>query len=90
MKWQTVNQLASDHGLELYTPLRGKHKRMQIINPATKKHWWTENKAASTHQSLLAIIQQEQLKKLSDEQAIAAAEQAKSFLTDRDRELLAV
>lgn len=71
MKWAAVEDLASANGLELYTPLCGYHKQLQIIDRANNRHWWTANKAGLAYQSLQAIIKHRELDKLSNEQAIA-------------------
>lgn len=71
MKWQAVRDFAESQALELYTPLCGYHKQLQIIDRAANRHWWTNNKAKDCYQSLLAIIKERELSKLSDDQAIA-------------------
>ena len=79
MKWQQVQDLAQSHGLEIYTPMCGYHRLAQIIDRTANRHYWTANKAKSVYQSLLAIIQQKELDKLTDAQAIAQGQEAKSF-----------
>lgn len=79
MKWTTVRELAAAHGLELYSPLGGYHRNLQIIDRAANRHWWADNKAGKAHQSILAIIQQKELAKLTDDQAIANGQESKSF-----------
>jgi hypothetical protein len=79
MKWEQVRKFAEDNGLEIYTPLCGYHKQAQIIDRTAKRHYWTANKAGKAYQSLQAIVNQRELAKLTDEQAIAAGQEAKSF-----------
>jgi hypothetical protein len=79
MKWKTVQDLAASHGLEIYTPMCGYHRQAQIIDRAANRHYWTANKAIAAHQSILAIVHQKELGKLTDDQAIAQGEQAKTF-----------
>lgn len=79
MKWATVRELAAAHGLELYSPYGGYHRNLQIIDRTNQKHWWTDNKAGKAHQSILAIIQQKELAKLTDDQAIANGLESKSY-----------
>jgi hypothetical protein len=79
MKWKTVQDLAASHGLEIYTPMCGYHRQAQIIDRAANRHWWTANKAGLAYQSLQTIIKQRELAQLSNEQAIADGQQAKSF-----------
>jgi hypothetical protein len=79
MKWQQVTELATSHGLAIYRPYCGFHKLAQITTATGDPVGWTANKAGLAYQSLQSIIQQRGLSKLTDEQAIAAAEQAKSF-----------
>lgn len=79
MRWSDVRKFAEDNGLEIYTPMCGYHKQAQIIDRATKKHWWTANKAGLAYQSIAAIVQQRQLAEVSNEQAIAQGQEAKAF-----------
>jgi len=79
MKWSEVQKLAESHGLAIYRPYCGYHGLAQITTTEGHPVSWTANKAKLAYQSINSIIQQRQLAKLTDEQAIAAAEQAKSF-----------
>jgi hypothetical protein len=79
MKWATVRELAAEHGLELYSPLGGYHRNLQIIDRVHQQHWWTRNKAGLAHQSILAIVQQKELAKLTDDEAIAQSQKSKSY-----------
>lgn len=79
MKWVKVRKFAEENGLEIYTPMCGHHKQAQIIDRTAKRHWWTPNKAEKAYQSLQAIVNQRELDRLTDEQAIAAGQESKSF-----------
>jgi hypothetical protein len=79
MKWSQVIEYAERHGLEIYSPLGGYHRNLQIIDRAANRHYWTANGARKVYQSLVSIVKQKQLASLTDEQAIAAAQDAKAF-----------
>lgn len=79
MKWSQVIEYAERHGLEIYSPLGGYHRNLQIIDRANNRHWWTANGARKVYQSLLSIVKQRELAERTDEQAIADGQQAKSF-----------
>ena len=80
MRWQVVKELAANNGLELYTPLSGYHRQLQIIDRTTNRHWWTANKAAIAHQSLLCIVREKELAKLSTDEIIILANDIRSSL----------
>ena len=80
MRWQAVKEFAALNGLELYTPLSGYHKRLQIIDRATNRHWWTANKAAIAHQSLLCIVREKELATVSTDEIIILANDIRSSL----------
>ena len=80
MLWKTVKTFATDNGLELYTPLSGYHKQLQIIDRANECHWWTVNKASTAYQSLLCIVQEKALAKVSTAKIIVEANDIRSSL----------
>ena len=80
MLWKTVNTFASDNSLELYTPLCGYHKLLQITDRAADRHWWTANKAKAVYQSLLCIVQERALAKISTHEIIVEANEIRSSL----------
>ena len=80
MLWKTVKKFAADNKLELYTPLRGYHKQLQIIDLAAGRHWRTSNKAKAVHQSLLCIVQERALAKVSTAKIIVEANEYRSSL----------
>ena len=79
MKWQEVSDLAAKHGLMIYKPLCGYHRLVQITDANGNPVSWTSNKARLAMQSVQSIIKQRELEKLSDDQAIAQGQEAKSF-----------
>jgi len=76
---QEVSKLAKDYGLQIYVGRRGKGALAQILTTKGDPVGWTANKSELARQSLLAIIQQKELKKLSREEAIAQGQEAKTF-----------
>jgi len=79
MKWQDVQKFAEENGLSIYRPYCGYHKLAQITTTDGQPVSWTANKAKLAYQSIASIVHQRQLATLTDDQAIAAAETAKSF-----------
>ena len=80
MLWKTVKKFAANNGLELYAPLCGYHKLLQITDRAADRHWWTANKAKAVYQSLLCIVQERALAKISTHEIIMQANDIHSDL----------
>ena len=80
MLWKTVKKFASNNKLELYTPLCGYHKQLQITDRAANRHWWTANKAKAVYQSLLCIVQERALAAIPTHEIIMQANDIHSDL----------
>ena len=80
MLWKTVQKFAADNKLELYTPLCGYHKQLQIIDLAAGRHWRTANKAKAVYQSLLCIVHQKALAVIPTHEIIMQANDIHSDL----------
>jgi len=80
MKWKAVSQFAIENNIEIYRPLMGCHRNVQIILVEEETHTWASNKAKDVFVSLQAIVRQRKLAKLDDQELKQKAEIAKSFI----------
>ena len=80
MKWKAVSQFATENNIEIYRPLMGCHRNVQIVLTEEKTHTWASNRAKDVWVSLQAIVHQRALAKVSTDALINQSEIAKSFI----------